>query len=50
METAADVEIEQGCLRRLLLNDSHTWLGKHKTLSTVTTGPATVYLSFLFIN
>jgi hypothetical protein len=42
METAAAVEIEQGRLRRLLLDDFHRCCGKAENnigFSTVTTGP-----------
>src|SRR5438876_5125145 len=50
METAAAVEIEQGSLRRLLLDDFHKLFGKslrkkRSGFSTVTTAPTTAVLN-----
>jgi hypothetical protein len=50
METAAAMEIEQGCLRRLFLDDFHRCLEKPRTtfgFSTVPTGPAAINLTNL---
>lgn len=41
VENAAAEEIKRGSLRRLSLDDFHKLLGKHKTLSTFPTDPAT---------
>ena len=41
VESAAAEEIENRWPSALFLDDFHKRLGKHKTLSTLTTGPAT---------
>lgn len=43
MESAAAEEIEAGGLRQLFLDNFHKLLGKHKTLSTLTTGSAAIH-------